>query len=158
MNRVNRILQNDLYRSKMQSLKAEESNRIFCRHGFDHLLSVARIMQILSYEQSMNIDKEIIYAAALLHDIGRYDAYAKGLDHAEASESIAEKILPNCGFSESETRQILFAVRHHNDEESADGLCRLLRKADKLSRSCFDCGAFDKCKWSDERKNMEIII
>ena len=33
-----------------------------------------------------------------------------------------------------------------------------LYRADKMSRLCFCCEARESCKWSEEEKNMEIIL
>ena len=42
----------------------------------------------------------MIYAAALLHDMGRVRQYRDGTEHHEESARIAARILPECGFSE----------------------------------------------------------
>lgn len=158
MNRVNKILNNRLFRLHMQELKEAEKERKFCKHGIDHLLSVARIMRIKSLEQGIEINPEIIYASALLHDIGRGNAYRTGDDHAKESAKISEIILPECGFERAEIEHILFAILHHNDEVTADDLCRLMRTADKLSRNCFDCPAYVECNWKEEEKNKGVEI
>lgn len=158
MNRVNKILQNELFRLHIRELKELERERIFCGHGMEHLLSVARIMRIKAFEQGLKTDPELIYAAALLHDIGRGVAYRIGSDHAVESTKIARRILEECDFGEEECEQILFSVLHHNDLTVPDELCGLLREADKLSRNCFDCSAYDECNWSLERKNKGISV
>lgn len=158
MTRVNNILNNALFRKSMNELKEAEKARIFCNHSIEHLLSVARIMQINALENSIEIDKEIIYATALLHDIGRAKAYALKTDHAKESAETAKKILSECGFEKNEIERVTAAVAHHNDSEKADDLCKLLRKADKLSRNCFDCSAYEQCNWSEEKKNRGITV
>ena len=69
MDRVDRIIYNDEYRRLMETVRNKETDRIFCRHGFEHCLDVARIAYIMNIEQGYAIDREIIYAAALLHDV-----------------------------------------------------------------------------------------
>ena len=39
-----------------------EQQRIFCRHGLEHLLDVARIAWILTMEDQLPLDKEIVYS------------------------------------------------------------------------------------------------
>lgn len=158
MTKINKILKNSLFLQCMQDLEQAEKDRIFCRHGIEHLLSVARIMHIYALEKNMNIDKETIYAAALLHDTGRVRAYRLHTDHAKESADIARQILRQCDFENAEINKIVFAVLHHNDCETPDELCLLLRTADKQSRNCFLCPAYDKCNWDENKKNKEVII
>ena len=55
----------------MSDLAKKEEERIFCIHDIEHCLDVARISYILALENDIKIDKDIVYGAALLHDIGR---------------------------------------------------------------------------------------
>lgn len=158
MIRVNKIICNSKFCDCMQEIAECEKERVFCGHDIEHLLSVARIMQIIAHENKMEIDKEIIYAAALLHDIGRARAYRFGTDHAEDSAEIARRILADCDFNNPEADEIVYAILHHNDSGQPNELCALLRKADKLSRNCFCCPASCRCKWSDDKKNKEVTV
>ncbi|MGN1432465.1 MAG: HD domain-containing protein [Ruminococcus sp.] len=158
MIRVNKILNNSLFSSCMQEIDEAEKERIFCGHGIEHLLSVARIMQITALENNIDIDKEIIYASALLHDIGRARAYRLHTDHAAESAEIAREISEACGFEKAETDEIVNAVLHHNDSEKSSELCTLLRTADKLSRNCFACKAYGECNWSENKKNKGVTV
>ncbi len=63
-------------------------------------MDVARIAYILSVDGAYAISKEIIYAAALLHDIGKWKQYEDGTPHEKASADLAEQILEASGFSE----------------------------------------------------------
>jgi putative nucleotidyltransferase with HDIG domain len=142
----------------MEEINSAEKQRIFCHHQIEHLLDVARIMYINALENHLNINKEIIYATALLHDIGRAKAYKQGTDHAVESVNTAKEILTECDFPKEETEAILLAIAHHNDNAKADKLCTLLRQADKISRNCFMCNAFDECNWSTEKKNKGVTV
>lgn len=55
------------------------------------------------------VDRRVLYAAMLLHDIG------KGLpeDHSIAGARLAEGIAPMLGLNESETETVVWLVRHH---------------------------------------------
>ena len=104
----------------------------------------------------MPIKKDIIYASALLHDLGRASEYKTGKDHREESVRFAREILPLCGFLQSEQDEIVSAISVHSGQ-GAKGLSMLLQKADKLSRMCSECKSIQSCKWSDEKKNMYIL-
>lgn len=78
MERVNQILQHTLYQSCRRQIDEKEKDRIFCGHDMGHLLDVARLAWIFNLEANQEISKERIYAAALLHDIGRHIQYENG--------------------------------------------------------------------------------
>jgi len=167
MKRVNEILQHPLYREYYGKLKTGEQERIFCRHQMEHLLDVARIAYIQNLEQGLGFDKEVIYAAAVLHDIGKYDQYENQIPHEIAGVRIAKEILEDLNrqhdggslFSERETALILSAIQHHRKETEAETpLDRLLYTSDKLSRSCFACPARGECNWSEEKKNRGVVL
>ena len=163
MKRVNAILAHPLYRECYARLEELEKDRIFCRHQMTHLLDVARIAYICNMEQGLGIEKEVIYAAALLHDIGKYVQYEDGTPHEQSGEKIASEILGSLSekdaFSDEENRMILTAIRGHRRlREDADVLEKLLYTSDKASRMCFACPAEGECDWSTEKKNMELKI
>ena len=93
MERANRICSHPLWKWHIEQLREAERERIFCRHGIEHLLDVARIAYIENLEQGYGISQEIIYAAALLHDIGRFLQYSQGIPHEIAGAQIAPEIL-----------------------------------------------------------------
>lgn len=157
MHRVDRIMDNSEYRALMESIRLRERTRIFCCHGLDHCLDVARIAYIMNVEGSFGIDREIIYAAALLHDVGRADPDDTGIEHHILSVRYASEILEQCGFDGQEKLLICDAIGAHNtDGAERDGLAYLLYRADKLSRNCFECAAADQCYWPDPERNKGI--
>ncbi len=163
MKKVNAILAHPLYRECYARLEELEKDRIFCRHQMTHLLDVARIAYISNMEQGLGIEKEVIYAAALLHDIGKYVQYEDGTPHEQSGEKIASEILGSLSekdaFSDEENRMILTAIRGHRRlREGAEVLEKLLYTSDKASRMCFACPAEGECDWSTEKKNMELKI
>ncbi|MGN0395668.1 MAG: HD domain-containing protein, partial [Coprococcus sp.] len=85
MDKINAILNNHEYRSYINKIKENETDRRFCCHGIEHCLDVARIAYIINLEEKLDIKKELIYAAALLHDIGRADKSDAGKNHHELS-------------------------------------------------------------------------
>ncbi|OUO79708.1 hypothetical protein B5F53_07095 [Blautia sp. An249] len=163
MKRVNQIRKHPLYIKTAEALAVQERDREFCGHLLTHCLDVARIAYIWNLEEHLGYEKEWIYAAALLHDLGREMQNRTGLSHEQGSALLAEKILPDCGFDPEETRKIMDAILAHRskakEESRTEGsLGRLLYLADKKSRNCFDCPAEPGCNWDSQKKNREIQI
>ncbi len=158
MERVNRIVSHVKYQAYLKEIEELEQERIFCRHQMGHFLSVARIAMLMKEEEGLFVDKELIYAAALLHDIGRGVQYQTGEPHEQASAKIAPEILSECFFQEAEISEILQAIIGHRDPESARNtdLSGLLYRADKLSRECFCCKAKDECDKPLASRTMRI--
>lgn len=159
MKRIDKILNHTLFLKHLKDNNAAEANRSFCRHNMVHFLDVARIAEIINLEEGLRLPKEWIYAAALLHDLGKHIQYAEGIPHEKASAQIAPGILKECGFDEKETGVIVEAILAHRNEEiaSESSLRGILYRADKASRACFACEAQEKCHWKDGKKNFSII-
>lgn len=159
MDRINQILNHDLYRTYMERNEQAEADRRFCRHNVGHLLDVARIGMLFNLEEDYGLPKELIYGAALLHDIGRFKQYEDGTPHELASARLAPQILKDCGFDDKETDVIIEAIRNHRNaavRENRD-LNGLLYRADKASRACYVCAVAGECNWSDRKKNQDLI-
>jgi len=60
-------------------------------HDFDHVLRVLALAERIG--RAEGADLEVVRAAALLHDVGRYEAEAAGLDHAVHAAGRAREIL-----------------------------------------------------------------
>ena len=162
MKAIEDIRNHPLYMESYKKLEQAEQERIFCCHQMEHLLDVARIAYIQSLEQKLEIRKEVIYAAALLHDIGKYRQYTEGIPHEKASAEIAEVILNELSenfFSETEKASILRAILGHRRlREDMEVLERLIYTSDKLSRKCFACKAQEECDWDAGKKNFALEI
>lgn len=170
MERVNKIMNHGLFQVYLAKNRKAEENRRFCRHDMGHFLDVARLAMIFYLRNgclsdsvsvsgdSEDAEEEMIYAAALLHDIGRWKQYECGMPHEKASALLAPEILSDCGFTEKETAQILEAVVNHRNEavKEEQSLRGLLYRADKMSRSCFCCEAEGECDWKGSKKNSEL--
>lgn len=89
--RLEAIRNHPLYQSSLRRLSDLERSRIFCRHGMEHLLDTARIAYIKSLERALPLSRDLIYAAALLHDIGKWEQYENGTPHELSSARIAEE-------------------------------------------------------------------
>lgn len=160
MNQINQIIHHPDYLAHIAKIGEWERNREFCRHNTSHFLDVARIAMILNVQEGYGIQQELIYAAALVHDIGRWQQYESGEDHALASAKLAPAILKECGFSDAECEKIVSAIATHRESRVKDekNLNGLLYRADKLSRPCYFCEQEKNCNWKNEKKNMEIIL
>ena len=160
MERVNRILNHRTYTDCLEQIRQCEKDRIFCHHDMTHFLDVARLAHLINLEEHMGVSKERIYAAALLHDIGRHLQYREGVSHEIASAQIAPDIMRECGFSEDEIKEITEAIASHRDAavKVRKDLIGLIYRADKLSRSCFGCQAEHLCDWKKEKKNLELKL
>lgn len=160
MERVNKICTHELWKNCLSEIEELEANRMFCKHDMVHFLDVARIAYIENLEKNLEIPKEIIYAAAVLHDIGRHKQYLDGMSHDKASAKLSEEILADCGFVDEEREEIVNAIANHRNSETAskDDLSGILYRADKKSRNCLFCDVCEACNWSNEKKNLILSI
>lgn len=165
MPRVDAIWGSALFQREYRRLAVLEEDRVFCRHGLPHLLDAARVMWILNLERGCGLDREVVYAAAILHDVGKATQYASGEPHEVAGERMAREILEGlpaaCAFAPAEVDAVCAAIRaHRRFDPDAAPLGQLLYQADKASRACFACPAEVRaaCSWADEKKNLGISV
>lgn len=160
LSRIDKILDNLEYKACLKRIEAHEVDRELCGHDLGHFIDVARIATILSLEEGIDLSRDHIYAAALLHDIGRHIQYEDGTPHEIASAEFSGPILESAGFKEDEIERIKVAILDHRNETIKDdkSLSGYLYRADKLSRNCYSCTASALCDWSDDKKNMTLKI
>ena len=160
MSEVEAIRLHPLFQEWYMRLEAAEADREFCCHQMPHLLDVARIAYIRVLERNLPFRKEVVYAAALLHDIGKAAQYEDEEPHEVVGARIAQEILLDMeGFDSREKTMIVAAVAQHrrwSDESTPLG--RLLYEADKVSRNCFVCAKQNECNRPDERRNMGVSV
>ena len=169
MRRVQKIWEHPLYQENYQKLQEKEADRIYCRHGIDHLLDVARIAYIHNLEESDGYSKAVIYAAALLHDSGRYEQYEWGIPHEKSGERIAREILEDLRedsgmqlFGEEEQQFILEAIANHRGQNERncgkeyDGTpgSKILRESGK---NCMEENSEEDRRIAKSRRFMELI-
>lgn len=155
MDKINKILNNEIYKESLNKLLEYEEKREFCKHDLKHFIDMSRIAYIMVLEKRLSYSKELIYAIGLLHDIGRVKQYEEGIPHHIASIELSKEILKNIDFTDEEKNTIIKSIKNHREEED-DELSSIIYKSDKLSRECFNCNAINDCYWSDEKKNIKI--
>lgn len=155
METVELVLHNSTFVECIDKINELEKNRVFCKHGLEHCLDVARIAYIISLEEQIDVDKQSIYLACLLHDIGRAKEYETGISHHLASYELAIMILNDIGMDKIIINEISEAIKHHrNDDSEEKNLNYLLYKADKMSRNCYNCNMIKECYWTEDKKNI----
>ncbi|MFQ6804356.1 MAG: HD domain-containing protein [Lachnospiraceae bacterium] len=92
MERVRRLYELPRYQEELKAIARAEVSREFCGHTLEHFLDVARLMYIRSLEEGEIVNREVIYAAALLHDLGRGMQYREGIPHQEAGVLLAREL------------------------------------------------------------------
>lgn len=156
---VDKLLKETDFLQQLEQLEQLEEDRQFCRHGLAHLMDTARLIWIRCLEGRRGMNKEMIYLAALLHDLGRIDQYETGRPHEEAGAERADKLLDAIGYPAEGREKIRQAVLGHRGSGSAQEiieLSALLGWADQRSRMCFQCRAKDSCNWRQDQKNETI--
>lgn len=162
MKKVTRILNHPLFIRELKIINLLEENRAYCKHNLNHFFDVARISYILLLERNIRIDKEVLYAFALLHDIGRAREYLLKRDHQVESAILAGEILRDCGYSNDEIETVIYSIKNHRSSQvlkmhEIKTFVDITRKADQLSRKCFCCECSDYCNWPEDKKNLETI-
>lgn len=146
MELINKILQHPQFIKYLKLNAKEEKQRKFCHHDLQHALDVARVAYIVSMEKGFNIDTELIYIAALLHDIAKWKQYREKIDHAIEGAILAEEILRDIGVNELQIEMILDAIRNHrNKSEKKTPLSEVLYAGDKACRLCITCKSINEC-------------
>ncbi len=154
---TNKIFENTQYQSIVSRIATHEASRVYCRHTMAHFLDVARITTILCQLNKVDVPIDLIYTAALLHDIGRAEEIEKGTPHEIASVALAKDFLALTAFTEAQQSQIIEAIANHRNKNTT-GFNRLFYIADKASRSCYACPAEKQCNWDQHKKNLTLLL
>ncbi len=109
-------------------------------HDREHVYRVLYLALDIA-ETEPSADKDVIIAAALLHDVGRPEQTAdQNLDHALVGAEKAERFLRSCGYGEDFTARVADCIRRHRFRRSRPPEsieAKILFDADKLDV----CGA-----------------
>jgi len=168
LDRIDMIKKDPLYLECLSLNSLREQERVFCRHDQEHLEAVARIsLKIIT--EAVGLDRfardqglegttqaaGVIYAAGLLHDLGRWRQYDAGEDHAGAGARLARPVLERAGFAKQEIGLVTRAITEHRRAgPGASLLGRVICLADDLSRPCATCQARSECYKFDDLENL----
>ncbi len=85
-------------------------------------------------EEGLEIDEDVLFAAAFLHDMGAIPFAKEGVDHAVRSAELAEPLLRKAGFPMAKFPAVKAAILGHMfDKEAGSGAeARVLHDADAL--------------------------
>ena len=157
-----RLLNSQLYQSKLQKLCSYEADRIYCRHDLAHFREVGRIAGVVARENKLVFSQDLIDTCALLHDMGRVEQFESGISHEKASVAFAREILLYLGCEEDYICTVCDAIAHHSrryeikkrygDAKKLTELGEILSYGDHFSRKCYKCQAARKCKWPSSEK------
>ena len=150
-------MRHPVFAEYMERNERSEAGRQYCKHDMDHAVDAARVAYILNLEEGLGFSKEMVYAAALLHDITKWWQHSEGVPHHESAVEPATGILRDCGFEAGEIEVICQAIYHHRDgPPKGEAFSDLLFRADKLSRACYACGSAADCRWDAGKKNQTL--
>jgi uncharacterized protein len=84
-------------------------------YGYAHCLRAYALAEDLAASEDVVYDREILRAAALLHDVGLYKAYAmrEPADHAKRSALVARRILQDWDFPPQASQAVIEAIERH---------------------------------------------
>ncbi|MGE5373124.1 MAG: HD domain-containing protein [Solirubrobacterales bacterium] len=171
MKRAEAVLKDSEYLDYLERMDLAERHYPFCRHDLRHMLDVARVTYIMVLEQGameqfvkenglgdLSRGREVIYAAGLLHDIGKWCEYEEGGDHSVHGARLAGPILTRSGFSQAETDLIVRSIfEHRHLHQNMSFLGQILYQADNLSRVCTHC-AQRPCVKQPEKESETYIL
>lgn len=83
--------------------------------GYNHCRRVYALARELARLERLSHDPELLYIAALLHDVGLYKAYShrKEPDHARRSAAVAEQLLRDGNVPARDIQVVLDAIKNH---------------------------------------------
>ncbi len=88
-------------------------------------------------------EKETVYLAALLHDLGRIQEYEEGIPHQQAGAKLARQLLCRIGYPKEKLELVVEAIEGHRD----GGMRLWAAGADRESRAA---GADEESRAVDE--------
>jgi len=100
-------------------------------HDFDHVVRVLRLAERIA--EAEKADSAIVRTAALLHDMGREEAQAAGIDHAVFAATQARQLLMD--FPATRVEAVIHAIAAHRfrtPPEPGTLEAKVLFDADKL--------------------------
>lgn len=97
-------------REKITGILVKEKKKEYVCH-IQYVIEIG-----LRLAEEYNVDRDIIEAACLLHDIGR-DKELPGESHSQAGKRMAKEILNGTNFSDEQKEKIFACILSHNAED-----------------------------------------
>jgi uncharacterized protein len=104
--------------------------------GLEHSERDYQLARVLAAGDGLEIDEDVLFAAAFLHDIAAFEPYAvAGEDHSNTGADKAGTILEPAGFPMSKLPSVQAAIRAHMyyAEVPAEPVAQVLHDADTLN-------------------------
>lgn len=102
--------------------------------GYSHSVRIHALALELAAEDGVDLDQDVMFAAALLHDVAAFPPWADPkLDHADEAARIVEGLLAGTGFPMEQIEEVGSAIRTHMyDRDPVGPEARYLHDADAL--------------------------
>lgn len=82
--------------------------------GYSHSLRDYDLARKLAVADGVTLDDDVLFAAAMLHDMGAFAPYAaKDVDHADRAVDLAAGVLKDAGFPMEKLPAVQSAIRTH---------------------------------------------
>jgi hypothetical protein len=102
--------------------KFAETNLKHPAWGFSHSVRDYELAKELAAEDHVTLDDDVLYAAAYLHDVAAFAAFAKnGVDHQDQAAAIVESMLEGTGFPMAKIEAVRGAIRTHMFQRDPSG-------------------------------------
>jgi len=116
---------------------AKQDGRMFPEHDLNHALRVKNLCLWIARKENLHLNKEILIAAALLHDVGYI--LDDSLKHVESSMLLAKSLLPKVKFDRNKIPTVVVCIKNHDTVPGRLGWrqrvpleCKILRDSDAI--------------------------
>lgn len=146
LNRLNPIA--NFVENRLRAVAAQNSDAEHdAEYRWQHTLRVASYGKQIATAESAQV--ELVIAACLLHDVASFDPGDRK-EHGRLGAAIIRPLLPEWGYSPTETENICYSVASHVDIEQMETLeAKCVSDADNVDRF----GAFRALMWTAPRMN-----
>jgi len=113
-----------------------ETNLKHTAWGYEHSKRDYLLASDLARDERIDIDDDVLFAAAMLHDVGGFAPYAiEKVDHALRSTQVSDELLKPTGFPMSKSEAVKKAILTHSyyaTDKPETAEARVLHDADTL--------------------------
>lgn len=116
---------------------AKQDGRMFPEHDLSHALRVKNLCLRINKKDSLHLDKDILIASSVLHDIGYISDDSVG--HVKSSIRFTKVLLPKVKFEKNKIPIVVACIKNHDLvpgrfgwKEKVPIECKVLRDADAI--------------------------